>query len=174
MKLASDMPYPSLGSVSIPVPQGPNSVDQYVNGNQPYSPEGGPGSQALTNIALNLGGLGTMAIGGITEDPGAVDEGAQLLEGDVPLETTTPQNLDSQNQSSQQTEPVDVTPVNPKKVSTSYLNNNGIDPHDLKYDTLGNNAPISQYNIYVDKDGSLWLQKNGSNTFIPTYENINN
>jgi hypothetical protein len=89
MNLASDVPYPSLGNVSLPVPQGPNSVNQYVNGNQPYCSQGGPGSQLLTGIAMNLGGSGMMVIGGITDDPYAVDDGAQLLDGDVPLETTT-------------------------------------------------------------------------------------
>jgi hypothetical protein len=56
MQLADDVPYPSLGSVSLPVSQGPNSVDQYVNGNQALSPDNGPGDQSLQGIAMNLGG----------------------------------------------------------------------------------------------------------------------
>gem|GEM_PF-2449333 len=64
------------------------------------------------------------------------------------------------------------TPVNPKRVDTNYLKKNGIDPHSLKYDTLGDGADISKYNIYVDKNGELWLLKNGSKEFIPTYESI--
>jgi hypothetical protein len=64
------------------------------------------------------------------------------------------------------------TPVNPKRVDTNYLKKNGIDPHSLKYDTLGDGADISKYNIYVDKNGELWILKNGSKEFIPTYESI--
>lgn len=64
------------------------------------------------------------------------------------------------------------TPVNPKKVDANYLKKNGVDPHTLKYDVLGDGADISKYNIYVDKNGELWLQKNNSKEFIPTYENI--
>ena len=64
-------------------------------------------------------------------------------------------------------------PINPKKVSTSFLEKKGIDAHQLKYDTLGSRAEISRYNIFKDKSGGLWLQKNGAKDFIPTYEFIN-
>jgi len=43
------------------------------------------------------------------------------------------------------------TPVNPKKVDADYLKKNGVDPHSIKYDTLGDKAEVSKYNIYVDK-----------------------
>jgi hypothetical protein len=78
MNLASDM-----------VPQGQDTVDGYVNATNPMaSPEDGPGGQALQGIAMNLAGSGMMVIGGVTGDPDAVDDGAQLLDSDVPLETT--------------------------------------------------------------------------------------
>jgi hypothetical protein len=65
------------------------------------------------------------------------------------------------------------TPVNPKKVSNNYLEVNGIDAHDLKYVTLGKRTDISKYDIFVDRNGELWLQKKGTKEYIPTYENIN-
>ncbi len=40
------------------------------------------------------------------------------------------------------------------------------------YETLGGNAKSSRFNIFVDKDGSLWLQENGSDIFIETWEFI--
>ncbi|MCE5286005.1 MAG: filamentous hemagglutinin N-terminal domain-containing protein [Pelosinus sp.] len=71
----------------------------------------------------------------------------------------------------QKTEKI-IPPINPKKVSNRYLEENGIDPHNLKYDVLGKRAEISRYNIFVDKNGTLWLQKNGSREWVPTYESI--
>lgn len=69
------------------------------------------------------------------------------------------------------------TPKNPKKVSDKYLKDNGIDPHELKQDTLNSlniNEPISHYNLFVDKSGDIWLQKNGASTWIDTMVNIAN
>ena len=63
-------------------------------------------------------------------------------------------------------------PINPKKVSTKYLKQHDIDAHSLKHDVLGGKAPISQYNVFIDRNRSLWLQKTGSKEFIPTYINI--
>jgi len=64
-------------------------------------------------------------------------------------------------------------PANPKKVSTGYLESHGIDGHRFKRGVLGDKAPIAQYNIFVDKNGALWLQRNNTNIWIPTFENIN-
>jgi hypothetical protein len=47
-----------------------------------------------------------------------------------------------------------------------------IDPHTIKKDTLGKDAKISNYDIFVDKNGIYRLQRKGTNEFIPTYENI--
>ena len=62
-------------------------------------------------------------------------------------------------------------PSNAKLVSTSYLTQNGVDPHSLKYDVLGAGANISSYNIYKDSNGGLWLYS-GSGSYIPTYVSI--
>lgn len=62
-------------------------------------------------------------------------------------------------------------PYNAKKVSDSYLIQNGIDPHDLKKEALNPNADISLYNIYKDKNGGLWLYS-GSGLYVPTYTYI--
>lgn len=52
------------------------------------------------------------------------------------------------------------------------MKKNRVDPHGIKYETLGDGAEIAKYNIFVDKKGEVWLQKNGSKEFIPTYESI--
>lgn len=62
-------------------------------------------------------------------------------------------------------------PYNAKSVSTSYLIQNGVNPHDLKYEVLGAGANISLYNIYKDSNGGLWLYS-GSGSYIPTYTYI--
>ena len=62
-------------------------------------------------------------------------------------------------------------PSNAKLVSASYLTQNGVDPHSLKYDVLGAGANISSYNIYKDSNGGLWLYS-GSGSYIPTYVSI--
>jgi hypothetical protein len=58
------------------------------------------------------------------------------------------------------------------KAGTKYLKDNGIDPHGIKYDTLGENTPVS------DATG-MWMlteifgcKKNGSGNWTPAYENI--
>jgi len=63
-------------------------------------------------------------------------------------------------------------PSNPKKVDSKYLEKHGIDAHKLKRDTLGSKAPISEYNVYADRNGGLWIQRNGSKSWIPTFESI--
>lgn len=55
---------------------------------------------------------------------------------------------------------------------SNYESGVNIKPHEIKYDTLGDNADISQYDIYVDKNDEVFLQKKGSSIYIPTYENI--
>jgi len=51
-------------SVEVPQPQSQDSVDQYVNATNPMASfQGGPGSQLLNSIAMNLGGSGMM-VGG--------------------------------------------------------------------------------------------------------------
>ncbi|NLB78453.1 MAG: hypothetical protein GX796_06300 [Clostridiaceae bacterium] len=70
------------------------------------------------------------------------------------------------------TEGANNTPANPKKVDANYLKKNGIDPHTIKKDTLGQNAEISKYDTFIDKNGDIWLQKKGAKEYIPTYENI--
>ena len=62
-------------------------------------------------------------------------------------------------------------PNNAKSVSTSYLLQNGVNPHELKYEVLGAGADISSYNIYKDSNGGLWLYS-GSGSYIPTYTYI--
>ena len=63
---------------------------------------------------------------------------------------------------------------NINKVDDKYLKKNGIDAHELKYDILGKKAPISQYDIYVDKaTGELLIfKKGGKGVGIPTGEFI--
>ncbi len=65
-------------------------------------------------------------------------------------------------------------PKNIKKVNDNYLNQKGFNAHEIKYDVLGRNAKISQYDIYVDKDtGELWVYaKGGKGEGMRTYENI--
>jgi hypothetical protein len=63
-------------------------------------------------------------------------------------------------------------PKNPKLRSAKELETKGIDAHQLKRDTLGRNADMSKYDIYVDKDGSLWLLRKDSGEYIPTYETL--
>jgi len=65
-------------------------------------------------------------------------------------------------------------PINPNKVADKYLKKQGIDAHQLKKDYLGEKAPISQYDIYVDKaDGRLWIfRKGGQGSGIPTSDYI--
>jgi filamentous hemagglutinin len=65
-------------------------------------------------------------------------------------------------------------PDNPKLVDDKYLKKNGVNAHKLKDQVLGSNNGItkSNYNIYVDKKGDMWLLKRGSKNYIPTYESI--
>ena len=65
----------------------------------------------------------------------------------------------------------DGQPYNAKSVSDSYLMQNGVNPHDLKYGVLGKGANISLFNIYKDSNGGLWLYS-GSGMYIPTYTYI--
>ena len=55
-----------------------------------------------------------------------------------------------------------------------YLKRKGIDAHELKKDSLGRKAPISQYDIYVNKDtGELFIfRKGGQGVGFPTGEFI--
>lgn len=56
----------------------------------------------------------------------------------------------------------------------SFLKKNGIDPHQLKKDYLGEKAPLSKYDIYEDKsDGRLWIYRHGGQgNAMPTDEYI--
>jgi len=67
---------------------------------------------------------------------------------------------------------LEVQPKNPKKVDSNFLRKHGINEHNFKK-SQNLKEPISHYNIYVDKNGSLWLLKNGTSNYIPTFENIN-
>ncbi|MBQ4524437.1 MAG: hypothetical protein IJA10_16075 [Lachnospiraceae bacterium] len=64
----------------------------------------------------------------------------------------------------------DLKKGNFNKVEDRYLKQKGIDAYDLKKDFLGKKAPISQYDIYVNKDtGELFIfKKGGVGTGIPT------
>jgi uncharacterized protein YukE len=58
------------------------------------------------------------------------------------------------------------------KVSESQLENLVGDAHEFKQDILGRGAPLSRYNVYVDKSsGYLFLMSRGGEP-IPTYVNI--
>lgn len=49
------------------------------------------------------------------------------------------------------------------KISDSYLKKKGFNAHEIKYDTLGSKAKISQYNLYYDKSsGAIFILKNGA------------
>ena len=63
---------------------------------------------------------------------------------------------------------------NYNKVGNNYLDNRGIDAHEFKKDFLGRKAPISKYDIYVNKDtGELFIfKKGGKGSGIPTGEFI--
>ena len=60
------------------------------------------------------------------------------------------------------------------KVNDSYLKEKGIDAHDLKKEAIGKKAPVSRYDIYVDKDtGELFVfLKGGKGEGVPTGEFI--
>jgi hypothetical protein len=60
-------------------------------------------------------------------------------------------------------------PVEPHHADTNYLKSNGIDPHQLKKDTLGTKADISQFDVYIDRNDNLWLLKKGTSNYVPTY-----
>jgi hypothetical protein len=58
------------------------------------------------------------------------------------------------------------------KVSESQLEDLVGDAHEFKQDILGRGAPLSRYNVYVDKSsGYLFLMSRGGEP-IPTYVNI--
>ena len=60
-----------------------------------------------------------------------------------------------------------------RKVNDNYLKQKGFDAHELKQDALGGKANISQYDIYQDANGDLWVyRKGGKGEGIPLYENI--
>ena len=60
-----------------------------------------------------------------------------------------------------------------RKVDDNYLKQKGFDAHELKQDALGGKANISQYDIYQDTNGDLWVyRKGGKGEGIPLYENI--
>jgi len=81
--------------------------------------------------------------------------------------TTTPTNPKQT-----QTGSSNITPVNPKKVTARYLQTRDINPHYIKYDVLGSKAKVSNYDIFVDRNGDLWIQRRGSDIWIPTDANI--
>lgn len=64
-------------------------------------------------------------------------------------------------------------PKNPKLVDNKYLEEHHIKAHKFKREILGEKATIKYYDIYVDRDGSLWILRKGTNNYIPTYDNIN-
>lgn len=64
-------------------------------------------------------------------------------------------------------------PDNPKRRSDKYLKDHRIDPHEFKYDALGDRAKISHYDIYEDKNGSLWLLEKATGKYIGPYGHIN-
>ena len=68
----------------------------------------------------------------------------------------------------------DIEKGNYNKVRDNYLDNMGIDAHEFKKDFLGRKAPISKYDIYVNKDtGELFIfKKGGKGSGIPTGEFI--
>ena len=61
-----------------------------------------------------------------------------------------------------------------EKVGDKYLEDLGIDAHQLKRDWLGKNAPIAEYDIYKNKEtGELEIyKKGGKGDGIPTGEFI--
>ena len=81
--------------------------------------------------------------------------------GDTPVEND--ENLDE-----------DLETGNFNKVNDNYLKRKGIDAHEVKKDVLGRKAPISKYDIYVNKDtGELYVfKKGGKGKGIPTGEFI--
>ena len=65
------------------------------------------------------------------------------------------------------------SPINPKLVDDKYLKRNGIDPHSLKREVLGDKAAVKEYDIYIDRNGDVYLKRKGSSVYIPTGDNIN-
>ena len=50
------------------------------------------------------------------------------------------------------------------KIKDSYLKQNGLDAHAIKYEVLGKNAKISQYNLFYDKTTkAIFILANGAN-----------
>jgi hypothetical protein len=96
MNLASDIPYPSLGSASLPVVSGGQSVDQYVNGTQASgSSGGGTGNQFIDDVEKALEFVATNSIGfafGGVEIVGPEDEPDVVS----PETTTTPDDVTPQ------------------------------------------------------------------------------
>ena len=79
---------------------------------------------------------------------------------------------DSNAQSSTNDEPTPVGSL--KKASDSFLKQNGVDAHGLKKETLGSNANISHYDIYIDRIGNLFLIGKGESqdTAVYTWYNL--
>ena len=65
-----------------------------------------------------------------------------------------------------------ITPANPKRVDVRFLEKYDIDAHAFKREVLGKRAPVAHYDIFVDRNGDIWLQRKGTSTWIPTGESI--
>ena len=61
-------------------------------------------------------------------------------------------------------------PKNPQKANDKQLKKNGHDAHEIKSEYLGKKAPISRYDLYVDKTtGRIWIySKGGKGIPMPT------
>lgn len=110
-------------------------------------------------LALSTGGIlangaiasvaGTISIAGIAGNGSGDGEGAS--EANEKVGENSEENNSSQEK-----------PENPKKVNDSYLKQKGIDAHSVKNDYLGKKAPISRYDLYVDKvTGRIWIYLKG-------------
>jgi hypothetical protein len=59
-----------------------------------------------------------------------------------------------------------------KRVDDKFLQKHNIDAHELKRANVGNKG-TSEYDIYRDRDGNLWLQrKDGTGEPIFAYETV--
>ena len=98
---------------------------------------------ALTGLAV--GGISGMAEGIVearaaNENPWALSE-KDLSPSHIPVEY---KSLGAK-----------AKPFDAKRVSDTYLKQNGIDPHMVKYEYLGRSANISHYNLYLSKEGQV-------------------
>lgn len=163
---------PAVPYISSAIGTGASALLKFLSGILPPLP-GAPAMALASGAGTVTAAGGAAAIGGVIEQ-GILGAGAILMAAGFLNGKTPPNHGQQASHEGESSSKNSSNSGNYIKVKDKYLKNRGIDAHQLKKDVLGRRAPISEYDIYMDKDtGELFIfRKGGQGVGIPTGEFI--